>query len=296
MTDLLVRSYKLVVSPITEHVSPTVDLQEAIDLSALDIRFKVKKTLKPKPNTAVIRVWGLDAVTRAYFSFPKKLAVSLEVGYGGENELIFLGECRNSFSEVEGPENVTTIETGDSEKVMSAAGLRLTWGQSTVTIQHAFDAIRTTIPQILSGSQTKQWADANAVLGKLQYQVLHPKPGAIDRHSIRFLNDICRSAGLEWSVQNGALYLIPRGQPMAGKEILLSSDPNTGLVGSPSVDNKGFLDVKSLIMPGLRPGARIRVEATNVRGDYRIESVEYEGDSAPGERTWYAKMVCSKLG
>lgn len=296
MTTLLVRSYKLVVAPVLTNAEPSVDLQEAMDLSALDIRFKVKKTLKPKPNTAVVRVWGLDAVSRGYLSFPRKLSMSLEVGYSGENELIFLGECRNAFSEREGPEGVTTFETGDSEKIMSAAGLKLTWGQSSVSIQNAFDAIKTTIPQIVSSSQTKQWADANKVLGKLRYQVLHPKPGAIDRHSTRFLDDICRSAGLEWSVQNGALYLIPKGEAMAGKEILLSSDPNTGLIGSPFVDNKGFLDVKSLIVPGLRPGARIRVESQNVTGDYRIESVEYEGGSAPGERNWYAKMVCSKLG
>ena len=45
------------------------------------------------------------------------------------------------------------------------------------------------------------------------------------------LTELCRSAGLEWSVQSGVLQLLPRGRALQRSAVVLSSD--TGLVGSP---------------------------------------------------------------
>ena len=296
---LSVRTYQLVVAPagvLAAQTNPTVDgnsndTNTGLDLSALDFKFKVKRTLKPKPNTAVVSVWGLKESSRLYLSTPKKLSMSLEVGYDGENELIFLGEVRNSYSLQEHAENITVMETGDSEKVMQAAGLNLTYGSASTTIQHALNAIQATIPQILSGSQVNNWQKQNAVFAKIGGTILHPKGGAVDLKSTRYLNNICKSVGLEWSIQNGAVYVIPKDQGENAQDIVL--DENSGMIGSPSKDNNGFLDVKSLILKGIHPGACIQVKAKNVQGRFRIDSVEYEGGTQPGHREWYAKMLCT---
>lgn len=270
--------------------TPANEQQTGLDLSALDMAFKVKRTLKKKPNTAIIRVWGLSPTSRLYLSSPKKLAVSLAAGYDGENELLFLGQTRNSFSQQEGPENVTTFETGDSEKIMQAAGLKLTWGSQTA-VQVALRAIQATIPEIVSGSQVSNWQKSNAAFATIGGRTFHPVGGAVDRKSIRYVDDICRSYGLIWWIDNGALNVMPKGGSLAGQELLISED--SGMVGSPSIDNAGFLKVKSLIRKGLHPGAIIRVQAANVTGDFRIDSCEYVGGNAAGHREWYAEMLCT---
>ena len=286
------RSYKLIVAPYDTDEAK-VALGTGKDLSALDIQFKVKRTLKAKPNTAVIRVWGLKRETRQFFSTPKKLALSLEAGYNDTNELLFLGETRNAFSEQEGPEIVTTFETGDSEKVMAAAGLSLTFSQPQLTLEQAFNALSQNIPQVISPSMSKQLWAQSGVLGQITFPVLYPKPGAMDRSAARFLNDICRAAGLQWSRQNESILILPLNGTY-GKEVVLNA--KTGLIGSPFVDNKGLLEVKSLIQPGLRPGAKIQLQGVEIKGHYRVEEAEYQGHSAPGQKEWYCKMRCTKLG
>ena len=307
MAGLSTRTYKLVVAPVavlamdaattvdsnTGNLIATAenDTNTGLDLSALDFKFKVKRTLKNKPNSAAVSVWGLKESSRLYLSTPKKLSMSLEVGYDGENELIFLGEVRNSYSLQEHQENITVMETGDSEKVMQAAGLNLTYGSQNITLQHALNAIQATLPQIMSGSQVANWQKQNAVLSQANVSILHPKGGAVDLKSARYLDNVCKSLGFEWSIQNGAVTIFAKDTGENNQEIVL--DENSGLIESPSVDNNGFLDVKSLILKGLHPGACITVKAKNVQGRYRIDSCEYEGGNQAGHREWYAKMLCT---
>lgn len=311
MATLSTRTYRLVVAPadvisanahttvnangdtvVTEPANTSANEQQTgRNLSALDMTFKVKRTLKHKPNVATVRVFGMSPKTRLYFSTPKSLSLSLEAGYDGDNELLFLGQIRNSHSQQEGAENVTTFETGDSEKVMAAAGIQATWGAAGISIATALRTLQSTIPQVMSGSQVSNWNKQNAFLATLGETVLHPVGGAIDLRTNRYIDNICRSAGLEWSIQNGQIYVLPKGGTEASREIVLSED--SGLIGSPSVDNAGFLRVKSLILKGLHPGALVRVKAQNVSGDYRIDSAEWIGGTQAGHREWYCEMLCT---
>jgi len=290
------RSYELVVAPLSEDQELN-NLQTGLDLSALDVEFRVKKTLKPKPNTAHIKVWGLSRISRQYLQTTKKLTVRLAAGYAGENELLFLGETRSSYTQWGEKGDITTvIETGDSEKDMTAAGLSLTFGAQT-TISQALKAVAASLPnqapmsavdKFMQPSEVEKLVDA--FFGK---HVFHPAGGAIDRQTTRYLSDLCRSAGLEWSIQNGTIIILEKDKPLAGKEIVIG--PDSGMIGSPSVDRHGLLDVKSLIVPGLHPGAKIYVDAQGVKGNYRVESAEYLGNSSPSAKDWYVKMACSQL-
>ena len=304
---LSVRTYKLVVAPADVLATDEVttidsntgnlisvnenDTDTGLNLSALDFKFKVKRTLKAKPNTAVVSVYGLKESSRLYLSTPKKLSMSLEVGYNGENELIFLGEVRNSYSMQEHAENITVMETGDSEKVMQAAGMNLTFGSQSISFKSALNAIQATIPQIMSGSQVAAWQKQNAVLAQVNAAILHPKGGAIDRKSTRYLDNICKSLGLEWSVQNGAVTIFSKDTGENNQDIVL--DENSGLIGSPSVDNNGFLEFKSLILKGMHPGACVQIKSKNTNGRYRLESCEWEGGNQAGHREWYIKCLAT---
>lgn len=292
MTTIANRSYSLIAAPSSlASVS-----NSGLDMSALDIKFHVKKTLKPKPNVAKVVVYGLSQKNRDYLA-SEKLNVRLEAGYNGENELLFLGQTRSAFSRKEGVEGrekgiATYLETGDSEKDMAAAGLKQTFS-SQASVKDGLNVLAASFPQT-TDSNTAQ-LDAFFIRTGMASKILHPKGGAVDRMTARALTDYCRSAGLEWSIQNGTIFIVQKGQPINGAQVVKLT-PDSGLVGSPSVDHTGLLDAKSFILPGLHPGAKIRVESESTTGYFRIEEAVYQGDTSIGAKHWYCSMTCSKLG
>ena len=52
------------------------------------------------------------------------------------------------------------------------------------------------------------------------------------------------------------------------------------MIGSPTVDNKGILTVKSLIIPDLKPGAVVVVEGRRIKGNFRATKCVWSGDTA----------------
>ena len=103
----------------------------SVQIEQLRVQFKVKKTIKPEPNTCEIQVYNLgqdniDALTNPPGG---KLVAKLEAGFETTGtSLLFLGEVRNAFTEWEGPDSITTVTTGDSEKEMQEARIHATLG------------------------------------------------------------------------------------------------------------------------------------------------------------------------
>jgi hypothetical protein len=105
------------------------------------------------------------------------------------------------------------------------------------------------------------------------------------------MTDLCRSAGLEWSVQDGELQLLNVGQTLSTTKAIEVSSA-TGLVNSPSVDSQGAVEMTTLLIPGLAPGVLINVDSLFVKGGFRIEKIRYEGNTQGQE--WYAHIAAAK--
>ncbi len=87
-----------------------------LDVSALRCSFRVKKSLKPEPNVATVKIWNLSEKSRAVFSGKGALKIRVEAGYRETGlHQIYLGEVRSGHSTVEGPDIVTEVTTGDGE-------------------------------------------------------------------------------------------------------------------------------------------------------------------------------------
>jgi hypothetical protein len=95
------------------------------------------------------------------------------------------------------------------------------------------------------------------------------------------MTSFCRSVGLEWSIQNGALQITDLNQPVAGQAVLL--DSSHGLIGSPTVDTNGLLSCKTEMIPNLFPGTKLSLNATHVTGGFRVLNVETVGDTSGNE-------------
>lgn len=250
------------------------------ELSGLDFTFNVKKSLKPTPNTCELKVYNLAPETRRYLETPKSLPVKLEAGYLDEGRsVLYLGEVRSAFSIHDGSEFITELSTGDSEDAVRKGRINIPVGKG-MSPDQVLEQIAISLG-VKQGNlpQTKQ-----RIAGALSD--LYGKGSCVSGNAARELTALCKSAGLEWSIQDGRLQFLQRGQPNDQEALLLRSD--TGLIGPPSVDNKGVLHCVCLLVPDVFPGRKLSIESASVQGGFRITDVEYDGDTRGDQ--WYAKI------
>lgn len=258
---------------------------DTLDVSALRCSFKTKKNLLPHPNSCELKIWNLSEKSRTSLSSKKVLKCRVEAGYESTGTTqLFLGEVRSATHEVDGPDVVTTVETGDSDKAIATTRIQLSVGP-TVPVTQVLEAIVSKLG--IGKGNLLQIAPVLATKGKA---TLFGVGSAISGSAARAMTDLCRSAGLEWSVQDGNLQILDLNKSLAGKAVLLS--PSTGLIGSPTVDGKGVLKAKALIIPELVPGRLVVIDSKSVKGGYRVQVVEHTGDSHGSE--WYVEIEGKK--
>lgn len=245
----------------------------------LAIIFRVKKNLKPEPNSVEIKVWNLAPTTRLSIEQPKVVPVQLDVGYGGDNHTIYLGQLRSATSEIDGPNIITSISSGDSEQAFAAQRVKFTIpAQATPQqiLQNAAGGLGVglgNIGQMLAGATSTTGGPGRVVMGAAS----------------RIFGQHARANGMQWSVQDGALQVMPIGQSIGTTAVLLNAQ--SGLIGAPTVDNKGIMKCEALIQPGLTPGLPLIVQGANLKGVFRIEDVEFNGATwgAPWTATIHAR-------
>lgn len=258
----------------------------SLDVSALDIEFDVKKTLKPEPNTASIKIYNLSAASRSALSGRGSLNVALEAGYQGRNSQIYFGQMRDGVSVKEQPEIVTTIETGDSEKKHRGARISVPVGPS-VPIAQAM--------KLIAKSLGVKDGNLHEVSARLQAngKALYPVPTTYVGSAHQAITDFCRSAGLEWSVQDGALQFVDVGGALGLRPYIL--DDRSGVVGSPTVDSSGVVSATTTMLPEIRPGQRVIFQTKFVKGIFRLTEVQYTGNTGGGGTPWYTNLTAEKI-
>jgi len=271
-SDLFGRTYKIVVG--------------TVDITGLRCAFTIRKTLKKEPNTCTIKVYNLSESTREELSESKVLGVSVEAGYKGDNSQLYLGQLRGASSEVEGSDITTVFSTGDGDKAIQSARLSIPLGPKTPN-DVALLAIARTL-----GVGLGNVAQAAAKL-KTSGVSLFPVGTLLTGNSAKNLTQFCRSAGLEWSIQDGKLQILDIGKALDVRPYVLDSE--SGLTGSPSLTHEAktgdkIVRAECLMLPGLRPGMRVMFNSRFVKGLYRVEECEYEGDSW-GEN-WGIRLAC----
>lgn len=256
-----------------------------LDVSELDIAFKVTKTNKPKPNTCTIKIWNLGPENRALLATPKNLPIRLDAGYRDGIATIFLGEVRTLQSATVGTDIITTLSTGDSEKAVQKAHLNVPIGAGAGPDQ----AIR-----LIANAMGVGEGNTQAAIAKIRtkgFANVYGKRAVLSGHASQELTDLCKSAGLEWSIQDGKIQVLDLNKPLEGTAFLVSAD--TGMIGSPTVDHKGFVECTMFLLPILRIGSKVQFDAENMKGLYRVIHLEFKGSNR--EQEWQVKMVCQRI-
>lgn len=293
---------------------------DTLDVSAVDLEFKITSTIKSEPNKCVLTLWNLNDDHRALLekrNRPQGVAsskivgvpVQIEVGYVDNTSVIFSGDLREVSSVRDRTAWKTIISGDDGGRAYREARVNQSWSQGT--------PISTVLTQLCNALGIGLGNAANFAVGAsiAKLGATLPHTFTASGSAAKELTRLLASMGLTWSVQRGVLTLAQKGQPLNLGAILLS--PETGLVGSPeaSIDSSvslgspqqfaanaiqkvkkptkpkdtSILKLKSLLIPGLVPGRKIVLQSRSFNSGYYITEVEYVG------QTWALDWHCNMI-
>lgn len=251
--------------------------------SALSCTFSVKKTIKAEPNTCTLSIYNLSDLSRRKFTEPKATTIRIEAGYADRLSQIYLGEVRAlAPGERNGANIVTELTSGDGEKKL-AGRLSVPIGPKTPP----GDALRAIVKALgVKPGNSDKAAAALATKGVAVFS----RGTVLTGNVARALTDFCRSAGLEWSVQDGAVQILDLGAGLETNPYVLKA--SSGLINAPKISSDGKVSAETLMLPDLRPGMRVQFDSLSVSGLYRIIECETSGETHGG--AWGHKIVCEK--
>lgn len=284
MAELYLRRVSLDVIPLQGSIKK---------IEGLRIKFKVGKQDDKTPNKAEIEVYNLSKDTRSIIE-GEKISVRLTVGYQGlgtDNargnlETIFFGNIHSAgskkkkkagvSSKLEGVDLVTKINAIDGLNRFRNARLDKGYPPNT-KLKDILDDMAVAMGLgvgIVEGIPDKNYANGISFSGNVK----------------NHLTDLCLSNGLEWSIQDETLQIIPENQATSESIILLNKD--TGLIGVPESTDAGC-KFEALLNPKLRPGRRVKIESKVLNGVFKVRKGNFDGDSHGGE--FLSKCEATKI-
>jgi len=247
-------------------------------LHEIKIGFDVSKSISSTANSATIRLWNLQESTRN--ALGKELDdITLEAGYmppeGGDNVgVIFQGQIRDVEHTRDGPDIVTILSTGEGDKAFRRATISKTYPAGT-KVEKVVEDIYAEMEK--EGVKRGEWKFPETVEP-------FKRPYSMCGGCKREMDTLSRGKGFYWSVQNGAMELIPSDGFVGG---LVLITPQTGMINVPTITDNG-VKVSCLLNPEIRPGRRVRIESQVLEmnaegGEYRVSEVTYSGDNRDGD-------------
>lgn len=254
-----------------------------LSTDALRVQFKIKKTLKKEPNTCDLRITGLAKASRDKLT-GAGVPIVVEAGYEGSTAICFSGDSRTIDHTHNRIEWVTHAQCGDGEQQYRYARI----SESHAPGKSLKDALRSVADKL---GLNKGNLEA-ALKGNLSFEQFTHGFAAFGSAS-GVLDSLAKSAGLDWSIQNGQLqFTSPDLTKQQTSAFLLSA--SSGLIGSPDhapPDHKqkpAVLKCRSFLNGQLAPGKIVTVQSDAVHGEFVIQQVEHVGDSEGDE--WHTEI------
>jgi hypothetical protein len=235
--------------------------------SNLRVAFEITKAAKGAANSGSISLYNISQERRT--GLIRNSQVTLKAGYQGMVRTLMVGRVLTATSKRAGADIVTTLELLDALV-----------GNTYATIDHSFPA-KTKLYEILQAiAEAMHLQDKTVVSGVVMgIPDVEFGRGYVAHGACRdVLEDLLLPIGLEASIQNGQLNILPRGSHVKREAIVLSAE--TGLLGIPSVALTS-VDFEALLDPLLEPGQLVKLETANKKtsGFFKIRSCVMSGDT-----------------
>ncbi|NTG00115.1 hypothetical protein G6L30_08275 [Agrobacterium rhizogenes] len=272
---------------------------EAIDLSALRIRFSVTQHTLQSPNVGDITISNLSDQTVQRIK-NEGTTVTLEAGYQSGHGLIFKGQIIQKRKGRENPVDTylnILAQGGDQAYNHAVVSKTLAAGHTYKDqVMTAFEAMKPfgiTLGYITDLSAKKM-----------------PRGRVLFGMARDVLRTVAISTGTSWSIQNNQLTVVKDTEAAPGGPIVLNS--RTGMIGLPTQTIDG-IQIQCLLNPMIGPGSLVQVDQGDIQeakfdpgylgevnnsmiptkaddGFYKVLVVNHSGDTRGDP--WYSDMLC----
>ena len=285
---LYLREAELIVGPKVTFTNAPVEPVDARNFKKR-IAFNVVKTSESAPNKAKITIYNISQESRNFLE-DDDLVVFLKAGYKDGVGTIFFGDVVRMESQRNGPDILTMLECGDSEKILLTAHIDIGLGAGATNIQALNLAA----------------AKLNLTLGPIQgVKTINYLNGfTFSGLAKDLLDQIAKQTGTEFNVQDGEIRILPPDATDTQTAVLIT--PETGLVGFPTKTKDG-VTFKSLLNPNLKPGRAVKLESKQFQGEFgaksdkkasqslsdsgaiiKVRKVVFDGDTEEG--SWFSTV------
>lgn len=254
-------------------------------LVGLDFEFRIDRSLKPDSNTADFTIYNLAPENRKFLQSQKGgVIVEFRAGYASDTTLplILLAQLREVTTVRDAADWTTTLSTGDGDQERKhPVAFSLGPGASfDAAVKKTVSEMGLRATNITRDISTGKFGDASKELveGFTAFGFGGPE-----------LDRLLDSGGLEGSIQNGEIQIMPKGAALSKSAVTLSE--TTGLVGSPELGvdkDKPQVKARSLLNAEICPGRLVHIVAANLDGFFRVERAVYSGQTQGGD--WYVDL------
>lgn len=286
MTDLLFnRDFAVTIDTVRIAARTVFDRVEGtVAKPTLRVQFKAEKNLARDPNKAEVTLWNLAPDTRALMQ-KKNAQCIIEAGYVGNLFQIFSGQLFYANHTRQGTDWITTFTTADGIEQYSLARINESFKPG-VAMQQILERAAKSLG-VGMGNAAEKFKEGNYRDGITEFT----KGIVMNGKSADVLDELMRTSGYEWSIQDGQLQVLREDEPTNEDAVLLTTA--TGMIGSPEFaedkkDKHQYLKVRSLLQGTFKPGRLLEVRSRQVSGFFKADKVAHIGDTWGND--WYTDI------
>jgi hypothetical protein len=296
-TEQYLRTFSLIVSNAAGN---------GLDLSALRVKFSVKRTSLETPNAADIRIYNLSHETAIKVRSEYK-TVTLQAGYVGNTGVIFKGNIKQVILGRESAtDNFVDIIAGDGALGYNYAIVNQSLSAAAGGVSQN-DQIKAIGPSMAALGVSIGVNSGVASIPKL------PRGKTIHGSAKNQLRRIAQTNQCDWSIQNNQVIMIPKNSYLPGTAVLITAA--TGMIGTPNQTNEG-VNVRCFINPKIQIAGRVQLDNATIarvridltvrpnsttntaaplasNGTYVAIAIEQTGDTRGVE--WYSTLICNYI-
>lgn len=219
------------------------------------------------PDEIECSLWGQDDDERSFIQGDKGLAVEVFAGHAGNDTWRFTGDIDEDSVEVidVDPGWRVTFKAGELRRAYRWTRWDESLDEPNITAARLFRRAALRFGVELAPLP----ADLPAAVWPRGFTARGPIRDSVDR--------IARRVGARWQLQGDRLLVTKIGGGSTEPVILLRAGTadrkGTGLIGSPTVTREG-ISFTALLIPGLLPQRRVRIESEAFSGTVKIKTVK----------------------
>lgn len=254
-------------------------LSQRSNRMGLMIDFDINKSRTDQPNISTVGITNPGKDTIAHFQKPGVL--KLKVGYKDDIALILAGDKQAMSYSHEGGTHRLELRILEGSAAYDKLQISKKYGFGSTTAEIISDLtewIRQNIPSVES-IDPFILANSNAYID----------PQVVFGSATELLTKFLSPLGYEYFIEKGILTILPINGHTRSLEVPLNS--GNGMIGSPKpimevdASKKALngIEVQSILNYNFDVGRRINLKSKETNGIYRIQSVQFTGNSFEGD-------------